>query len=421
MDSRRDALGPEDLAILRLESPTIAGHCCKVLTVDQAPGGGGITLDTLRDHLVSRLARVPRMTARLSDDSGQPTWVPDLRFDIRNHVRRWAQRRPASRSELLDAVAALMTTRLDRARPLWSIHVVDLEDERLALVALLHHCMVDGASAVRALSAVLWDPVAPSPALPPPPRVQATADAALDLRGVVRRELMPTGMDTPLDRHPSPLRRVAIAQASLEAMKHVGKTVGGGATVNDVVLCAVAGGLRCWLERHGGPLQGIRVKVPVSLHAAHERSDALGNHDSFMILDLGTDEPDPAARLRAIASRTRELKTRHDAQSLDHLFRNLRRVAGLAAQALAAWTESPRVFAVNVSNVPGPRTPVTVMGGAVPELWALAEIGDRHALRVAAISLADELSFGLCADAVAVADPETIAAGIAADLAALGA
>jgi diacylglycerol O-acyltransferase len=212
-----------------------------------------------------------------------------------------------------------------------------------------------------------------------------------------------------------------MTRAPLEGLKRVGRTMGDGATVNDVLLCAVAGGLRRWLERHGGPSHGLRVKVPVSLHDAHERSDSLGNHDSFMIVDVGTEHPDPATRLRAIASQTRELKTRHDARSLDHLLRDLRRVSGLAAQAFGSWTESPRVFAVNVSNVPGPRTPVSVLGAAVHELWALAEIADRHALRVAAISLADQLSVGLCADAVAVADPETIAAGIEADLAALGA
>jgi diacylglycerol O-acyltransferase len=405
VDDPSNALAPEDLAILRLESPTIAGHTCKVLTVNPAPGIGRLTVETLCEHLASRLPRIPRMTARLSDDSEQPAWVPDPRFDVRNHVRHWAQARPATRAELLDAVAALMTTRLDRSRPLWS----------------MHHCMVDGASAVRALSAVLWDPVAPASTPPLPALATAPAATPFDLRGAVRRELIPKATDTPLDRHPSPLRRVAATRASLGALKHIGKTVGGGATVNDVVLCAVAGGLRRWLEHHGGPLRGIRVQVPVSLHDAHERSDDLGNHDSFMVVDVGTDEPEPATRLRVIASRTRELKTRHDAQSLDHLFQELRRVSGVAAQALASWAASPHVFAVNVSNVPGPATPVAVIGGAVLDLWALAEIADRHALRVAAISLADELSFGLCADAIAVADPETIAAGIEADLQTLGA
>jgi hypothetical protein len=56
------------------------------------------------------------------------------------------------------------------------------------------------------------------------------------------------------------------------------------------------------------------------------------------------------------------------------------------------------------------------VGAPVRDLFALAEIADRHALRVAVMSLADEVSFGLCVDAAAVADPETIAAGIEADL-----
>ena len=52
-------------------------------------------------------------------------------------------------------------------------------------------------------------------------------------------------------------------------------------------------------------------------------------------------------------------------------------------------------------------------------MFTFAEIGDRHALRVAVISLNDQISFGLCADAVAVADADRIAAAIEADLGAL--
>jgi hypothetical protein len=230
---------------------------------------------------------------------------------------------------------------------------------------------------------------------------------------------MPKAADTPFDRHPSARRRVATTRASLAELKRIGKEVGDGATVNDLVLCAVAGGLRRWLERRGGPLRGIRVKVPVSLHDQHEESGELGNRDSFMVVDVGADEPDSAVRLRRITSQTREMKKQHDAQSLDRLFQELRHASSLASQVLSSWSANPHVFTINVSNVPGPRVPVAVMDGAVHELFTLAEIANRHALRVAVISLGDELSFGLCADAVAVEAPETIAAGIEAELAAL--
>jgi WS/DGAT/MGAT family acyltransferase len=317
---------------------------------------------------------------------------------------------------LLEIVAQLMATRLDRSRPLWSIHRVELEAGQCALVMLIHHSLADGAMIVRLCSEVLWAPLTAEPQAGQRTRPAVTASQQLNRRGWVRRELMPSATDTPLDRHPSTQRRVAVTRASLAAIKAIGKTVGQGATVNDVVLCVVAGGLRRWLETHGGSLHGVRVKVPVSLHDQSEHSNELGNHDSFMVVDVGADEADPVARLRAIAAQTRVRKLDHDAQSLDALFAELRQVSSLAARALSAWSTNPRVFTINVSNVPGPRVPVAVVGAPVRDLFALAEIADRHALRVAVMSLADEVSFGLCVDAAAVADPETIAAGIEADL-----
>jgi hypothetical protein len=72
-------------------------------------------------------------------------------------------------------------------------------------------------------------------------------------------------------------------------------------TVNDVVLGATAGGLRRWLLARDAPLHRMRVKVPVSLHRADERSDALGNDESFFFVDLPLAEADPVVRLLAIA------------------------------------------------------------------------------------------------------------------------
>ena len=43
----------------------------------------------------------------------------------------------------------------------------------------------------------------------------------------------------------------------------------------------------------------------------------------------------------------------------------------------------PRSFALNVSNVPGPRRPVSVLGLPALALYSIAEIGERHALRIA--------------------------------------
>ena len=76
---------------------------------------------------------------------------------------------------------------------------------------------------------------------------------------------------------------------------------------------------------------------------------------------------------------------------------------------------SPRVFTLTVSNVRGPDAPV-VMGARLRALHSLAEIADRHALRVAVVSAAGHVSFGLCADADAVNRLELVSQGLAAEI-----
>ncbi|HVE68305.1 MAG TPA: WS/DGAT domain-containing protein, partial [Solirubrobacteraceae bacterium] len=79
----------------------------------------------------------------------------------------------------------------------------------------------------------------------------------------------------------------------------------------------------------------------------------------------------------------------------------------------------PRTFALEVSNVPGPADPRHVLGAPVSALRSLAEIGERHALRVTAVSLAGTVHLGLTADARALQDVDVLAAGLeaaAADL-----
>jgi len=53
-----------------------------------------------------------------------------------------------------------------------------------------------------------------------------------------------------------------------------------------------------------------------------------------------------------------------------------------------------------------------LLGAPVDALFSIAEIGERHALRVAVVSLGDTLSFGICADPAIVDHVQTIADGI---------
>jgi diacylglycerol O-acyltransferase / wax synthase len=405
-------LEAEDLAILSLENDTIAGHTCKVVVLDQP----GIRRDTLFVRVADHLHRAPLLTYRLDSPTNPRRWVPDPQFDLQDHVVQHPGA-PVERGRLLGVVAGLFEQHLDRARPLWSMTLVDLDDQGTAIVWKVHHAMADGTTLARWAALLLWDH---HPAQAAGPGQLAHDHQADDVRrrahlsAFLRREFTRQHGASPFDGAVGTTRAMGLATTSLSGLRAAAHSLDG-ATVNDAVLAVVSGALRRWIEEHHGPLVNVRARVPVSLH--HEGDDP-GNHDSFFTLELPLDEPDAVARLCSIHQQTSERKSANDARELESLYRELATVSPRLQQFAARLQASPRRFALSVSNVPGPRAEVSVLSSVVRNLVSFAEIGEHHALRVAAMSHADRLSFGFCADPALVPDVQAMAtaAEVEADL-----
>jgi diacylglycerol O-acyltransferase / wax synthase len=457
--ARLDRLTDADAGILRLESGTIRGHTCKLTVVGPPRDGGALSLPRLRTHIGDRVGRFPRLRRRLLEGPlgiANPAWVDDPDFHVDRHVFAFGAGGPVDPPGLRAIVAELMAQRLDRDRPLWRVDLIELDDGGAALVMRIHHCLADGMTAGRILNEVVLDSDAPAASatdgagFPAPgtagmlalavrDQVRRTATALArgartagspaawsgmartvrGLPGAVRRELLEHGTDSPLDAPAGPRRVVAFATRPLEDVRRISKVFGQGVTINDVVLTAVAGGLRAWLEGAGAAVGELRAKVPVSLHHAGEDAAASANRDSFMVVDLGLERSDPVGRLLAVSAETQDRKRHHDAEEIDALLRDLGHVSRSLERLAERWAMRPRVFAVNVSNVPGPRGDLTLLGVPVREVHSLAEVANRHALRVSAFSAGGVMSFGLCADAAVMEDIDTVASGVEADLAEL--
>jgi WS/DGAT/MGAT family acyltransferase len=228
------------------------------------------------------------------------------------------------------------------------------------------------------------------------------------LLGFIEREFGEAIRRSPFDGEVGRRRHIALASTELGPLHDAAKATDG-ATVNDGVLTLVAGSLRRWLEHHHGSLGGIRVRVPVSLH--HEGDNA-ANLDSFFSLRLPVHIADPRERLRQVHAATAKRKAEHDAEELQQVLEELGSVSARMRSFAERMESSPRSFALSVSNVPGPRSAVRVLGAPVESIHSIAEIGSRHALRVAVVSLAGRLHFGFCADPALVPDLDAMAAGI---------
>jgi diacylglycerol O-acyltransferase / wax synthase len=432
--SVRRRLSPEDLRILALESKTVAGHTCKVILLS-----GRVDLDLLRSSIAGRLSRSPLLSVRLGEIDGAPSWVPDPHVDISAHVmvsdQVPDQVTALDEGGLRAAVAGIFCKHLDRSRPLWRIDVIPrLAGGGSALVWRIHHALADGSTAMRMAASVLWDeqpdiePAAgtgeprrrPGPATRPKRPESAAHRRFAGLRAAAREAPQPW-MRSPFDGHIDGRRAVAFTSTGLADL-HQAARAACGATVNDAVLTIVAGGLRRWLEARHGQLGPVRVKVPVSLHGLpHEPGDSAsgrGNRDSFFCLDLPLTPADPLDRLGSIHHATRARKHDHDAQHLDSVMRELAGIPALSHFAERVLAH-PRSFALNVSNVPGPRQRVRVLGIPVRAMYSLAEIGEHHALRIAVVSLAGTLHLGFVADPTLLADVSDLAADVQAEAAAL--
>jgi WS/DGAT/MGAT family acyltransferase len=437
-----ERLSFDDAQILSLESDAIKGHTGKLLVLEPDDSGSRLSAARLRERVAERLEGLPRLRQRVDQPPhGDPVWVPAEQVDLGWHVAEPRLGETLDEERFRGLAGEILAQRLDHRRPLWRLDLVALEGERTALVGRIHHAMADGVSAIQIAAGLLWDQGPPetgrgaaegpqggskhqtgrSSAAPAErPRIEAKPEATgpppsaehqerpllVRLPGALRRELRP-GADTPLDRHIGSAREIAWTAFPLERLKAIGHGTGEGITVNDVVLAVVAGGLRRWLVGHGSPPASLRVQVPVCLHL-RDGDDRIGNKDSFLNVDLPLSEEDPLERLRSINAETAERKLDHDADTLYDFFHALGRFRPLY-RGVTRVISGPREFALSVSNVPGPRERPLICGHEVREFCSFAEPADRHALRVAVISLGGDLAFGLCSDPVAIGELDRLA------------
>ena len=418
-----DRLSADDRRILSLESASIAGHTLKLMILE--PGSGGLDIEALRTAVAERLDSQSRATHRVDTSGPEPCWVPAEAFDISDHVRRRTDPQCVSKADLWRIVGGLMSEHLDRSKPLWTFDVIGpLSDGREAIAARIHHAMADGIAGVHFLDTVLFDarvdpardlPAAAQPGLHATPKLTRRAEARR-LPGAVLRELAHPGGHSPFDRPITIARELAFVVAPLAQFKAIGAARPHAATVNDVLLATIAGGLRTFVGQSAA--HRLRAQIPVSLHHRDESTADAGNRDSFLNIDLPIDEPDPLARLDRISAETRRRKRLDDADEMYDLFHALGRIGhiGSAAQRLAG---SAREFSLSISNVPGPREPVSVSGRRVQNLFSSSEPAAHHALRITAISCAGDMGIGLCTDPNALPDIARLADAIEASYAEL--
>ena len=440
----KHAMSSADAAWLRMDSPTNLMVVNSVLWFDEP-----VDWKRLRDVLEERLVDVfPRFRQVAVEPlpPRSPHWEDYEDFDIDLHLHHIALPAPGDDDALRELMGDLMSTPLDRTKPLWQMYLVDGYGDGAAVVCRIHHAVADGIMLAR-LMMLLTDKrrnaktSAPHPAMADHPSrvrtaahlVQASAGRALhesfesmlhprhvvEIAGAVAHELggdaralaklltAGTDADTILRGPLGPQNRVAWSnEIPLADVKAIGRRHD--ATVNDVLIAAVSGAIGRYLESHGNTGTAIHAMVPFNLRPLDEPIDPkLGNQFALVLLSLPTDEPDPQARLLAAKAEMDAIKrSREPAIAFGILS-----LIGLTPPQLEE--RLVRIFASETSlvltNVPGPHDAVYVAGAKVAGVLPWAPCSGSIGMTVTIFSYAGGVRVGFMTDARRVPDPQTIA------------
>lgn len=323
---------------------------------------------------------------------------PDLAW----HVRRTDP--VADDQEFADLVARLMTTPLPLDRPLWELLVVPgATAGGPGVILRLHHCVSDGVGAVSLVQHLFGldtRPGAGPPAAPaaakvhsrPAPgrrgRLRTLATGAARVTAVFRATVPRTVLLGPIGRR----RGVALVDVPVEPLAAAAKAHG--ATVNDVLLAAVAASVEAALRADGEPVPEV---LPASVPVALPDRGSSGNAVGVMLAPLPTGVDDIGRRLAGIAVATRAAKDEARAQGTFELTRSR-----WGSRAFAWLARRQRFVALFVTNVRGPAGRMHLAGAPLLRAWPVAPIQGNVRFGVAAMSYDGRLGVAVHVDADAL-------------------
>ena len=447
--AKHERLSVLDEMFLHLENHSSHMHVGAAIIFDGPPPDFQEFLDSAR----LRLQKVPRFRQKLRTvpfGLGRPVWVDDMHFNLEYHIRHTALPSPGNDEKLKALTARIMSQRLDRSKPLWEIWFAEgLSNDRWALISKTHHALVDGVSGADLMTVILdltpeseklepehWIPD-PEPTADqllaeavreritsPAELIRSAQSTAMDPRRVPNRIVeaaralgafvggsLDFAPDSTLNAQIGPHRRFETVLSDLNDLKHVKNSLGG--TVNDVVLAAVAGGLRHLLKNRGERLEGLelRAMVPVSVRAEEGRG-ALGNQVASIWAPLPVFEEDPVARLHWVSAKMKDLKSSGQAVGAQVLT-SLGEWAPPTVLAQASRLVSrQRAYNLVVTNVPGPQFPLYSMGCEMKEVYPVVPLTNNTSLVVGLISYNGSVCWGILGDYDAVKDIGVLAEGI---------
>lgn len=415
---------------------------------------GKIPLEECIQLVESKLPLIPRYLQRVVTppyNIGLPTWEPAPEFDIHNHIREEKLKR-GSEAELKQKTSKILSKVMDRSRPLWDFTLLHgVRGGRTGVVARIHHCLADGIAGIGLMNVLLDSTPTQQRTTKKSTREEAApqrdsgallleslvnscsqlvqktlgteAEVLKVAQGIVAQSgtgpladlgsLLPE-ITAPAERLPfnqvcEGPQKFAWTSVPMSEFKAIRERCGG--TFNDVVLTIVTSAFRKYAEAHKVNTANrlLRLVVPVNVRGSGDVGE-LGNRISFVPVPAPMDIRNARELLANISQRTQLIKNAHLAEFIG-LFGALLAAIPTSVQALIGPIASRLPLSVcNVicTNVPGPQTPIYLLGHRMTAWYPYVPIGGEMGVNCAILTYDGRAHFGFTGDAHAAPDLERL-------------
>lgn len=447
-----ERLGPADAANLGGGINHLVIGLCRL---DRRQDGSVPDFEEVRELVSERLGRSPRFRQfpyLPEGASGLPVWADAQDFDLDDHLVEAPVEGPVDRHDLDVLLAEWMTTPIDETKPLWMVQYVPTT-EGAALMVKSSHALADGLGSIALFAMLLFDiseepersePTSWTPAPLPdasdlktatspgegeqavaetplqkaislvssPAALRETASSTADISGYLLKKARAEVPASPLaDGAGAPLELHTL-EYPLDRLKLLGRGLGTGATMNDVILGLTAGGLRQWCIENGHPLEDLRVRVPVALKKDRKEGEGGNPGVAPMIVPLPLGEADPVRRVRLLRERTEAIKAAGE-PALNLAVRNLSREApgAMGGRMLNLITGKGQAN-IAIHNLPGPPLKLYVLGAPTASFHSFTLPRPGLAIHLNVVSVGGVVSIGLAADQGVVGSLDAFVRGV---------
>lgn len=430
------------------EDPVLRSVIVAMMVLDKEPD-----IATATDRIERMTLSVPKLRQRVIGNPVSmvpPRWELDPNFDLMYHLH-WvaAPRTDNSLRPALNLAQHMAEQDFDRKRPLWEMTLMTgLPDGQAALIVKIHHAITDGMGGLMLAAALIdlaRDPdtdLGEKPAAPEgttlglPQRLTSgvafeakrwattSRSVVTGLGGLALKTVKdPVGTAGDAAAFASSAGRLLAPASVPESPIMTGRSLSsyfdyfdcafadlraaskaGGGTINDVFMTVVTRGLHRYHQRHGSPVPGLRVNMPINLRTGTEDAQG-GNRWVPARVVLPVDVPDVQEHMRALQPVLRQAVNEPALMLSDQVYRLLVRLPTAAATSLSAGLMKGTDFAA--TNLPGPPMAVYFAGAKVLALLPFAPRGGAG-VNIAMMTYNGRAQFAVNIDERAVPDPDEL-------------